>query len=149
MSTKPVDIGVIRYELAPTYTLGTVAIDGKPFGYSCEDVDRGLDQSMSLADIAAGKVKTQTAIPAGTYKLGVRYSPKHNAEVVYLRDVPGFQFIEIHAGNTSADTDGCLLFGLHPGAGCVTDSRKAMTWFDSHVLPYVRMYGGTITITRA
>ena len=68
------------------------------------------------------KVYGETRIPKGTYKLGFRkvggytqrYAkkfPKIHKGMLHVLDVPGFEYILIHCGNTDDDTDGCLLLG--------------------------------------
>lgn len=52
------------------------------------------------------------AIPAGRYRLTWRYSPKHGGNVPHVEEVPGFEEIEIHAGNFPKDTEGCTLVAL-------------------------------------
>lgn len=132
-------------------TLGTLTIDGKPFGYVCEDRDRGLDATMPLAEIRARKVRGQTAIPAGTYRLGVRYSPGHKRDVLYLIDVPGFQFILVHSGNDASHTEGCQLPGTQRDVAAMTvgHSKAAVAWLEANVMPLVRQ-GAAVTyeITR-
>lgn len=51
-----------------------------------------------------------SCIPAGTYKGISGKSPK-NGLCIKLSDVPNRSFIQIHAGNTVADTLGCILVG--------------------------------------
>ena len=50
-------------------------------------------------------------MPAGTYDVSLRYSPSHGYAVPGLKNVPGHNDIEIHAGNTKADTKDCVLPG--------------------------------------
>ncbi len=68
------------------------------------------------------KVYGETRIPAGTYKLELRtvggfhtrYSGKYGAMhkgMIHVQDVPGFEYILWHAGNTDENTHGCLLLG--------------------------------------
>jgi hypothetical protein len=69
-----------------------------------------------------GKKLGETRIPAGTYKLGLRtvggfhskyskrFSDFHRG-MLHILDVPGFDYILIHCGNTDEDTAGCLLVG--------------------------------------
>jgi hypothetical protein len=69
------------------------------------------------------KVKGDTRIPAGRYEIKLRpagrihenYLAKFGADfhkgTLHLQDVPNFQYILIHIGNTEKDTDGCLLTG--------------------------------------
>ena len=68
------------------------------------------------------KVFGETRIPEGTYKLGLRkvggyharYSKKFDdfhIGMLHVLDVPGFEYILIHCGNTDEHTAGCLLVG--------------------------------------
>ena len=68
------------------------------------------------------KVFGETRIPNGTYKLGLRkvggyharYSkrfPHIHIGMLHVLDVPGFEYILIHCGNTDEHTAGCLLVG--------------------------------------
>lgn len=54
-------------------------------------------------------------IPVGTYPISVYMSPKNGFNVYLLSDVPGYDMIEIHPGNTYADTAGCILVGNEIG----------------------------------
>jgi len=67
------------------------------------------------------KVWGETRIPAGTYKLGLRteggfhnrYKTKYTFHkgMIHVLDVPGFEYILWHTGNTDENTAGCLLLG--------------------------------------
>ena len=68
------------------------------------------------------KEKGETRIPAGTYKIKLRkeggfhgrYTTKYGSMhkgMLHVQDVPGFDYILIHTGNTDEHTDGCLLVG--------------------------------------
>jgi hypothetical protein len=68
------------------------------------------------------------AIPAGTYDVCIRYSPKHKRLIPHVENVPGFADIEIHAGDKAADTEGCILIGeTYSGAqpDTILQSREA------------------------
>ena len=54
---------------------------------------------------------SQTAIPLGRYRLSITPSARFKEDLPLLADVPGFEGIRIHAGNTHEDTEGCLLVG--------------------------------------
>lgn len=65
-------------------------------------------------------------IPAGTYPCFRRLSPARGYEVFELRDVPGRHNVQIHKGNSVADTLGCILVGTNFGKnGTITESKKA------------------------
>ena len=57
------------------------------------------------------KVKGQTAIPEGEYKIVMSPSSKFHRNMPYLKNVPQFEGIMIHPGNTVKDTMGCILVG--------------------------------------
>jgi|TARA_R100001530_G_scaffold89198_1_gene62135 hypothetical protein len=68
------------------------------------------------------KVYGETRIPAGTYKLKLRtvggfhtrYASKYgdfHKGMIWVQDVPGFEYILWHTGNTDEHTAGCLILG--------------------------------------
>ena len=70
----------------------------------------------------AFKVKGETRVPAGTYKIELRteggfhgrYSKKYpgvHIGMLHIQDVPNFEYILIHTGNTDEHTAGCLIVG--------------------------------------
>jgi|SRR3990167_8593168 len=89
---------------------GKLLVDGAFMCYTLEDEPR------------AKKVKGETAIPAGTYVVTLRTEgrnhekykklyPEMHEGMLWVVDVPGFEYILIHQGNTDDDTAGCLLVG--------------------------------------
>lgn len=106
-----------------TYTIGRVYIDGIFFSNSLEDVDRGLDDSMSEEEIKAKKVYGKTAIPTGRYEVIYTYSPKFRKHLPRLQNVKGFVGILIHALNKPEETEGCIGVGLNSIKGMITNSR--------------------------
>src|SRR5690348_11501219 len=81
-------------------TLGVLFVDGRFRAFSLED---------EISDV---KVPGQTCIPAGRYQILLTWSPKFNKVLPELMNVPGFTGVRIHAGNTKADTAGCVLLGV-------------------------------------
>lgn len=106
------------------YCIGKLYINGKYFCDTLEDVDRGLDDSMTEEEIKQLKVKGQTAIPCGIYTVLLTYSPKYKKVMPLINNVKGYSGIRIHTGNSSKDTEGCLLVGKNTVVGRLTDSRN-------------------------
>lgn len=106
-----------------------------PFGFSCEDEDRGLYQDMPTEDIARLKFSKETAIPLGTYMVKRTWSPKFQRDMMLVHDVPGFSGIRIHSGNDEGDTAGCVLIGLtrDENARRIGKSKAACDWLDARV----------------
>lgn len=115
---------LIRIANRPTYCIGKLYIDGEYFCDVIEDTDRGLDNSMTVSEILKKKIKGETAIPTGIYKIEITYSPKYKRMMPLLIGVKGYSGVRIHSGNTSKDTEGCLLVGRNTVVGMVTDSRN-------------------------
>lgn len=107
-----------------TYTIGKLYANGTLVCNTMEDVDRRLFQGQPLADILKIKIKGETAIPTGTYRLVVSESPKFKRPLIEVCDVPGFSGIRIHALNTAEQSEGCIGPGLNTAVGRITDSRK-------------------------
>lgn len=115
-----------------SYTIGRLYVDGQRFCDTIEDRDRSLRQDMARAAIKRVKVPGETAIPTGRYRvtLGVR-SPRMSQKKAYefcdgyvprLINVPGFDGILIHIGNSARDSEGCILVGENREVGKVLNS---------------------------
>lgn len=105
----------------------------------------------------------ETRIPAGTYNVTLRtvggfhtrYTEKYgdmHKGMLWVRDVPGFEYILIHTGNTDEHTSGCLLLGDSQ----TNNQVKEDGFIGSSVQAYKRVYppiakvledGGTVSIT--
>ena len=108
------ELEVLRYSSQKDSTLGALFDitngDRKFLCYTLEDEYR------------ENKVMHETRIPAGTYEITLRtwggfherYSsrfPKIHKGMLWIREVPNFEYILIHCGNTDNNTSGCLLVG--------------------------------------
>jgi uroporphyrinogen-III synthase len=89
------------------------------FAYSLEDVDRQLETG-------GKKIKAQTAIPRGTYAVVIDFSNRFQKQMMHVLNVPQFEGIRIHAGNTDKDTEGCILLGKVRSDNAVFNSREAV-----------------------
>ena len=117
-----------RIALRKTYTIGKLYIDGKYFCDTLEDTVMDTNKSGKF-DNGEKKVKGKTAIPYGTYEIKWTYSPRFKKYTPQLMNVPQFEGIRIHAGNSSTDTEGCLLLGENKKVGMVLNSRATINKF--------------------
>ena len=114
-----------------TYTIGKLYIDGGYFCDTIEDTVRELPQTCpntpkGVVCKCKEKVYAETAIPAGTYKVTMEYSPRFKRRFPYLHNVPHFLGILIHSGNTAEESSGCVIVGLNKVKGKVLESRVTL-----------------------
>lgn len=152
------NILVNRIAKRSSYTIGKLYINGEYFCDTCEDTDRGLTQYMSLSEIKRKKIYSRTAIPTGTYDITMNVvSPRFSTRDFYkkncnggklprLLNVPGFDGVLIHIGNTAADSNGCLLVGKNSKVGEVLNSTNTFLALYKK-LNQANLKGEKITIT--
>lgn len=114
-----------RIALKNTYTIGKLYIDGEYFCDTLEDTVRDLNKSGKF-DNGEKKIYGETAIPYGTYNVKWTYSNKFKKYMPLIENVPSFAGIRIHAGNSSADTQGCILVGENKAVGKVLNSKNTV-----------------------
>jgi len=112
-----------RFYLGTEYTVGRLAIDGMYLCDTLEDKVRDLNKDGDLDDEGETKIPGFTAIPFGRYRVIITRSPKFQRELPEILDVHNFTSIRIHAGNSSADSAGCVLVGENKIKGRLVNSR--------------------------
>lgn len=106
-------IKVIRKQFLPDRCLGELYLNDKFLCYTLEDKDRGLEQSMTNAEIDKLKINAQTACPSGKYRIVLSYSTKLKRFLPLLLDVPRGKGVRIHKGSDIEWTSACILVGTN------------------------------------
>lgn len=115
-------------------TIGDLSIDGVRFCFTLEDVVREVEGKA----VSSWKIKGETAIPVGRYKVSLVNSSRFGPDTFSLEDVPGFESIRIHSGNTNADTEGCILVGESAGDELIGMSRVALAKLKEKLTPAIK-----------
>jgi Family of unknown function (DUF5675) len=113
------DLKVTRKVYTPHSTIGELYIDGQFECYTLEDTVRG----------PGIKIPGATAIPIGRYQVLIDYSNRFQRNMPHVLDVPGFDGIRIHSGNTDKDTEGCILLGKTEGNDFIGHSKEEFDQF--------------------
>ena len=104
-------ITLIRKVGTKGFTEGKLYLDGVYFCDTIEDEER------------VKKIQDKTAIPKGKYSVIINMSNRFKKLMPLLLNVPNYTGVRIHSGNTSEDTEGCILVGKKLKDGFVTKSR--------------------------
>ena len=108
---------LIRHARRADYTIGRLEDEnGKKICDTLEPIWRNYDGGEM-------KIPRKSAIPEGSYRVVVTKSQRFQKYLPLLVGVPGFEGVRIHAGNTSRDTEGCILVGQNLQVGKVLWSR--------------------------
>ena len=151
-------VELVRIYNCPTYCISHIYVNGEYVCDAIEDTDRGLDQSMSLAEIKKRKVYKLTAIPSGTYKMTMNVqSPKFvqydyyrkvcNGYLPRLIKVPGYEGVLIHCGTSAQNSAGCLLVGENKVKGRVVNSQATFKKLMKQYFMPAKVLGEEITLT--
>lgn len=101
-----------RIHEGATFTVGQLYEETKyglsPICYTLEDKVRQVEGQ----PVSSWKVQNETAIPRGTYNVSVTLSNRFKTRLPLLNDVDGFTGVRIHSGNSSKNTEGCILVGM-------------------------------------
>lgn len=104
------------------YTVGRLYVNNEFFSNTLED--KIIDKNKNgIFDNGEKKVYGESAIPYGKYKVVYNYSPKFGRNLPRLLDVPHFEGILIHPGNTAKNSFGCILVGKNTSKGMLSESR--------------------------
>lgn len=106
-------ITLVRETLTDNSTIGSLFVNGEFECYTLEDRVRPV------------KVKGSTAIPPGHYEMVVTFSERFKKPLPLLLNVPNFDGIRIHTGNTAEHTEGCILVGTGKGSDRISESAAA------------------------
>ena len=106
-----------RHARRADYTIGRLEDEnGKKICDTLEPIWRNYDGGEM-------KIPRKSAIPEGSYRVVVTKSRRFQKYLPLLVGVPGFEGVRIHSGNTSRDTEGCILVGQNLQVGKVLWSR--------------------------
>ena len=106
-------ITIKRLYKTDTSVIGELLVNGIWECFTLEDAERPI------------KIKGETAIPKGTYRVIINESNRFKRLLPLLIDVPNFEGVRIHSGNSNHDTEGCILVGQTRNKNYIGQSRKA------------------------
>lgn len=133
-----------RIHFGDTFTVGQLYEETKyglsPLCYTLEDKVRQVEGQ----PVSSWKVQNETAIPRGTYKVSVTFSNRFQTKLPLLSDVDGYTGVRIHSGNSSKNTEGCILVGMtwDGKADWIGSSKVAM----SSLLPIITNSTSPVTL---
>lgn len=122
---NPLILRMERFHSNDDATIGIVESE-KHCLFTCED------------EFRSEKVAGETRIPEGVYPIRLRTEGgmikryqqiyDNHPGMLWLQNVPGFEYVYIHHGNTDEHTDGCVLVGYGAQLSrelCISNSRSA------------------------
>ena len=121
--------------------------------FICDVVEDTVRNSIDTPIDMFNKVYGETAIPYGTYQVIISMSNRFQKRLPELLNVPHFSGVRIHSGNTSKDSEGCLIVGNNPKQSktesWVYNSRAVLTKFMTLLEPLVKQGKVILEITDA
>ena len=137
------NIVLIRDDCDEKRTLGMMSFpstNDEDKGYVCQTLEDPVRPT-------GVKIANETAIPSGTYPVTITMSKKFGKLLPLISNVPNFSGIRIHAGNTTADTSGCILVATSRGKhDDIVDSRTAMDEVQKRIAAALTNPNGVCTI---
>lgn len=136
-----ITLTLFRNSLTKESALGTLSIkEGDKEEFLCYTLEDRV-REVPHESVKNWKVPGQTAIPRGKFRVLKTMSQRFGKHTLHIMDVPGFAGIRIHAGNTAADTEGCVLVGMGMadrsinGSQAITRSRDAVAMLEARLFP--------------
>ena len=137
-----------RIALRSEYTIGKLYVDGEYVADTIEDTVRDLDKDGKFAN-GEVKIPGKTAIPYGRYEITMKVkSPKYSNFSKYswakkydgylprLLNVPHFDGVLMHVGNSALDSEGCIIVGENKVVGKVINSVNTFrSLMDDYLVP--------------
>ena len=136
-----------RVEVVGNACLGDLYVDGTFFSHTLEDLPR------------EEKLEDETCIPCGEYELGFRevltpMTKKYRKTRDWfswhleIKDIPNYQYVYIHVGNTADNSSGCVLLGQwkHKEKPFIYNSRVCFKKFYLMVSDHLKQ-GGKVVYT--
>ena len=128
-------IKVQRYSTSDESTIGLLWIDGRWESYTIEDAWHMVKQS-GVTRIPEGTYEVQLRNDGGMTKQYAKRFPEIHQGMLWLRQVPEFDWVYIHTGNKAKHSEGCILVADGPP----NDNRKAEGFVGSSGPAYTRIY---------
>lgn len=108
------------------FTEGKLYINDGFECYTVEDTDRKLESG-------GVKVAEATAIPRGVYDVTISKSNRFNKFLIEILNVQDFTGVRIHSGNSSKDTEGCIIVGS-------VNTKEDDDWVGSSRVAYEKLH---------
>jgi hypothetical protein len=130
---KTLELKVVRKEFSEKSTIGEMHINEQFHCYTLEDKYRPNEK----------KIYGLTAIPKGRYEVIITYSNHFKKNMPLLLNVPNYEGVRIHPGNTDKDTLGCILVGKNKEKDRIGDCKgvyESLTKNIANTLPSGKCY---------
>lgn len=121
------NLSLMRKIYTDNSTIGDLYFNGEFMCNTIEDSCRRRDKNNDGKLQASEKVYGQTAIPSGHYEIKMEFSNHFQRKMPFLQNVPLFEGIMIHWGNSPKDVLGCIATGsaVKDTPDWVSSSQKA------------------------
>lgn len=137
---------IIRFSSDEQSTNSLIFVDGIFQSYCLEDAHHDV------------KIKGKTRIPPGRYKLGIRTAgrlheiykkkfPATHKGMIWILNIPNFEYVYFHIGNKAGDTEGCPLVGNIQSNNQGGTDGQIMNSTDAYIAFYSKMIADVLNGT--